>query len=214
VLLAIVSTLSACGSDSKATTTIASAQTESTDAAATDASTSVTSAGIASTTVEVETTSAPPLTVVATSTAVPVELAAVCPLVTPELVTRVLGAASTDNGTERIFEPTYKNCRWLTDSGAGNSNALEVAVLIRKSPSAQGFSPSNNVGEPVPIEGVGDAATYSSTGQTGSEIAQLIAGEGLISVSITVNYGGTPHTDDVQGALAEIARQVFGQLNG
>jgi hypothetical protein len=37
----------------------------------------------------------------------------------------------------------------------------------------------------------------------------------LIFVSITVNYGGTtPHAADVQGALAEIARHVFEELNG
>jgi hypothetical protein len=211
-VLAIACILGACGSDSTATTTLASAQTESSETSATDVSTTV---AIAVTTTEAETTSAPVTTIATTSTAAPVELAAICPLVAPELVAGVLGAPSTDAGTETVFEPTYKSCRWLTDPGSGNSNSLEIAVLVRKSPSSAGFSPLPDIGSPVPVDGVGDAATYSNNGQTGFEIAQLVADDALIALSITLNYGGTtPHGDDLEGAVAEIARQIFGQLSG
>ena len=216
VVLAIVSTLGACSSDSKASTTSAGAATNSTAAAAADTtipSTTVSSVEIASTTVAAQTTLEPATT---TSTAVPVELASVCTLVTPELVAGVLGAASTDAGTEQVFEPTYKNCRWATTPPAGaNANALEIAVFIRKSPSDPGFSPSNDIGNPVPVDGVGDDATYANNGQTGFEVAQLIADKGLAAVAITLRYGGTtPHGPDLQGAVSEIARQIFSQLNG
>jgi hypothetical protein len=134
--------------------------------------------------------------------------------VTPELVTGALGAASADAGTEQVFEPGYKNCRWGTPEGTGNANALQAGVVLRKSADASGFAPSSGVGDPTPVEGLGDSATYSNNGDPNFEAAQLIANKGLISVAVTVNYGNVPHGPDVQGALAAIATQIFSKLNG
>ncbi|MEO7372038.1 MAG: hypothetical protein ABI949_00300 [Ilumatobacteraceae bacterium] len=213
VVIAVMSTLVACGSDAKSSTSATSVPAESPAPSATNS----TPAPYIET---VPTTEVVPATdniteTVAPSTTAVVELPSICTLVAPELVTAVLGAAPADAGSEQVFEPGYKNCRWLTPTSLGNANALEAGVVIRKSADASGFAHSSGVGDPTPVEGVGDSATYSNNNDPNFEAAQFIAGQGLISVAITANYGGnTPHGPDVEGALAAIATQIFSQLDG
>lgn len=147
-----------------------------------------------------------------TSTTVSADLkVSVCSLVTGDEVSGVLGSAASDSGTEQIFDTNYRSCGWSTPPGPGNATALQIGVVIRRSATGFGFAPASDVGPPQPVAGVGDNATFYDKPDPNFEASQLIANQGLVSVSIHVNYGSTSHAA-LQDVAPDIARQIFAKL--
>jgi hypothetical protein len=138
-----------------------------------------------------------------------------CSLLTPSQIQALLGAPPAQAGTEQDYDVNYKTCTWTTGSTAGNANTLRVGVVQRANVSEKGFGPPTSAGPPTAVSGVGDDATFASSGgaarQTGESI--MVANKLLVSVSLDVTYGGsTSHPNSTQAAIADDVRQIFVQL--
>jgi hypothetical protein len=91
-----------------------------------------------------------------------------------------------------------------------------LAVIVKKSPSDNGFSSSGSAGTPAAVSGVGDNATFASRGGTAGQDgeSQLIANKGRVSVSLDVRYGGTvAHPNSNGASMGVVVRDVFSQLS-
>ena len=235
-IFAAALTLAACGSSTKsgtptpttagtavassalstslvASTAVATPRTQGTSVATPTTQTvqTTTTTAVASTT-EAPTTAAPTTADITTTTVSATLNVSVCSLVTADEVSGVLGTPASDAGTERIFDTNYRNCQWSTPPGPGNPSALQIAVVIRKSATDPGFSPSTDVGTPQPVAGVGDKATFSDKPDPNFETAELLADKGRFSVAVHLQYGSTPHAAGLQDLVAAIANQIFARL--
>ena len=235
-ILAVAFTLAACGSSTKSATTApttagtaVASSAQSTSVAASTAVATPTTQSTAVPTPTIQTVQTTPTTAVAATTEAPTTAApttadvttttvsaslnvSVCSLVTADAVSGVLGTPAADAGTERIFDTNYRNCRWSTPDVQGNTSSLQIAVIIRTSPTAPGFSPSSDAGTPQPVAGLGDKATFADKPDPNFEVAELLADKGSFSVAIDLRYGSTPHAAGLQDLAAEIAKQIFAQL--
>ena len=113
---------------------------------------------------------------------------AACDLLTADQVKQLLGAAPA--GVENDPGPGYETCQWSTTT-SGNVSQLRLGVVIKASPTDNGFEPVPAADSPRPLTGVGDDATYAENGtDAGFGTKLLVANKGVISVSLGVQYGG------------------------
>jgi hypothetical protein len=134
---------------------------------------------------------------------------------TASQIQALLGAPAAQAGTEHDFDVNYVTCTWTTGSAAGNASTVRLGVVERGSASEKGFGPPTSAGPPSAVSGVGDDATFASSGGGASQPGEsiLVANKHLASVSLDVTYGGTTaHPNSTQAAMADDVRQVFVQL--
>jgi hypothetical protein len=191
--------IASCGSSSSHATTNASTSSATTATGSTGAATA---------------TTATPAT--APSGGKPTIAAKVCSLLTPSQVQALMGAPAAQAGTENDYDTNYKTCSWTTGNSSGNATTARLAVVMKANASDNGFSAPASAG-PVPVSGVGDNATFATSGGGAGQFGQsiLVANKGLTSVSLAVNYGGSvAHPASTQAAFGEDVREVFTQLGG
>jgi hypothetical protein len=148
------------------------------------------------------------------STAAAQPLPSACTLTTPAQLTAILGAAP-DAGTPQDYDTFYKTCSWnVVPPGSVNSNAIRLGVVKKTKPTDKGFGVPSQAGNPTPVDGLGDDATFYSKGDAAALTeGALVANKGAISISIDATFGGTgPDSSAVEAALIDVVRRIFTAL--
>lgn len=127
-----------------------------------------------------------------------------CSLLSATQVTALLGQQPPNPGIEHVYDGNYKSCTWYGSSGA---NSVAVAVNICACTTNAGFSDGPTFGTPTPYPGLGDSATFSSTGSGGLFACEMQAVRGRVAVDLTLQ--GPVDPSSVKATMAaDVARIV------
>ncbi len=131
-----------------------------------------------------------------------------CSLLSVTQVAALLGQQPPNPGMEHVYDGNYKSCAWY---GSSNATSVAVAVNICACASNAGFSDGPTFGTPAPNPGLGDSATFSSTGSGGSFAGELQAVKARVAVDLTLQ--GPVDPSSVKATMAADVAQILPQFH-